>query len=121
MIKVPTLSTAKTISGTTMIQRLYHYFERSNYKQSSFYDGNVASLRYLMHMYNDDLDTMELETIKMLTKMYKRFFSNVKIEVSFQKLENEQHLLIVKGSMEENGKTLRLNETSELYKINGLF
>lgn len=113
--KLPTLSTASFIgNGDKMALRLYAYFERSSFKQSTIYDGEVASLPLLIHLYNDDLEKMRTETIDMLVKMYERYFTDVSIEVDFIQDINSLYNMQVSGTMKMENKLVRLNTQSDL-------
>jgi hypothetical protein len=115
--KLATLSTASFITnGDKLALRLYAYFERSSYKQSTMYDGYVASLPLLIHLYNDNLIKMREETIKMLTEMYERYFTDVELEVTFDKDVNELYFMTVIGTMKDNERTVRLDSRTNLGK-----
>jgi len=110
-----TLSTTGIIKhGNTIIERLFQYFIRTSPSQTDFYIGEIASYRQLKHEHGGDRESMGYGCVKVLTKMYDRYFAEVEINVNFVQDPNHGNvwMMVITGTMKSKttGQAFVLNQ-----------
>jgi len=82
MAQIHNLSTEGAIaSPRAVMKRLMENFMVSDFSQTLFYGGNVASLRYIYSGFDNDIRQLELDITASLQTMYSRYFDNVEVFV----------------------------------------
>jgi len=80
MAQIHNLSTDGAIaSPSAVMKRLMENFMVSDYSQTLFYGGEVASLRYIYSGFDNDVRQLELDITASLQTMYSRYFANVEV------------------------------------------
>ena len=123
MSKIHTLDTNGNVAGTkAVMKRLFQNFLLSDYSQTMFYTGHVASLRYIYSKHADDADKLENEIKGTLEVLYGRYFEIIEVDVVAQvDKENKIHITIAikvtdkKGRIEYLENSVNQERLLELY------
>jgi Tfp pilus assembly ATPase PilU len=111
---VPSLSDLKSVSETKLgLRKLFEYFLVSDYSQTFFYPGEVASLKYIMNTHPDDIEN---KTYDALYTMYTKYFEDVDITTALTSEEDSERLTlhIYVGVKTESGEVVTLEEPVDL-------
>lgn len=89
--KLPTLTSSGWLSDTvTISNKLMDYFLASDFSQTQFYPGEVASLPYIVQEHGHDPDRLVESVRDTLTKYFQRYFRYVRLNVRKINLEDEK-------------------------------
>ena len=113
-IKLPTLTDDKVLQNDILIMnKLYEYFLASEYSQTFFYKGEISSLKYLIGEYKLDDDSLRIEIVRTLEKMYNRYFDEVSVfcDIIPEDLESNIFNVVIAIDIINNGIPNSLNRT----------
>lgn len=104
---VPSLGPDGFITNTPkMADLMLAHFFASNYSQTHFYTGRVASFAWILQRWAKDMERTSSEVQEALNKYFSAYFSNVVVETSV-KSENETSryaITIYVGFVDSEGK-----------------
>jgi len=114
---VYSLDTVGTISHPKLkLERLVQYFIIADFSQTHFYQGQVASLKYIM---NNSIEDIEEECGLALDRMLSSYFEEVKVETSLGLTDNESvKALNISISVVDNGKSYLFDK--DIYLVNDM-
>jgi len=85
MYTLPTLTQHGLVTDKNIIvEQLFKYFVTTQKSQSTIYSDYIESYDYLMKMYNNTPDVLKNKVIDSLTRLYKRYFNKVEVQVVIQ-------------------------------------
>lgn len=85
---VPTLTLNGFISDPEiLIIKLFEYFVTSDYSQSVFFYGNIASLNKILQEYGNDFNNVSNEVMVALDMLYNRYFKDVEVNCYVEELK----------------------------------
>lgn len=88
--RLPTLSSSGVLENPSLIlDRLIKYFLASNQNQSNIFQSEVASLKYIVHLYSKNPSGFKDALINSLDKLLKRYFKSVEILVQLNDTTTE--------------------------------
>ena len=112
--KIPTLSLSGWLAAPEVkMNKLFEHFMASEYSQSNFHYGDVASLKYLIATTTDHTE-LRNNIINALRKLYLNHFDTAEVAVDVGDV-NERGLtpIVVSISVTENGNTYTLRKAVE--------
>lgn len=74
------------------------YFLTSEYSQSVLYQGNIASLQYLVRRFGDDQVELQRQVQEVLQDLMERYFGSVDVGITVKADTNDESRLIIQFS-----------------------
>lgn len=112
---VPTFTTSGFVSDINiMLVKIYEYFITSQKSQSSSFYTDIISLPYILQVNGNDFDNITSECISSLKKVCSEYWSNVTVDASISKIDNngnESNNLFINIEVTEDGKTYYLDKS----------
>lgn len=112
--KIPTLSLSGWLAAPEVkMNKLFEHFMASEYSQSNFHYGQVASLKYLIATTTDHTE-LRNNIINALRTLYLNHFDTAEVAVDVGDINNKGLTpIVVSISVTENGNTYTLRKAVE--------
>ena len=107
MYTLPTMNKHGLVKDKNIqVKDIFKYFITTQQSQSTIYSNHIESYDYIMKRYSKDENILRDKITNSLTRLYKRYFSEVEIRVVFDK-HNKMGISI--NVKDNEGKLYMLN------------